>query len=97
MAAVYSFLPPSFLSRHESLSQGLFPPPGRLVIYTVPRVNPQNNPFFASGTYYQKPHWGPLDRWLSHSRNIASYRQGPRAAGNLRPNPWAAYYERSER
>lgn len=46
------FFPSLFpLSRHESLSQGLFPPPGRLVIYSVPRVNPRNNPFFASGTY----------------------------------------------
>jgi hypothetical protein len=33
------------LSRHESLSQGLFPPPGRLVIYTVPRVNPRTTLF----------------------------------------------------
>lgn len=49
-----ALLPSLFpLSRHESLSQGLFPLPGRLVIYTVPRVNPQNNPFFASGTFRQ--------------------------------------------
>lgn len=49
------FIFPSFFPffRHESLSQGLFPPPGRLVIYTVPRVKPRNNPFFASGTYCQ--------------------------------------------
>lgn len=33
------------LSRHESLSQGLFPSPGRLVIYTVPRVNPRTTLF----------------------------------------------------